>query len=643
MVRNHKLLPIPVNIFIKDGNFCVFKINPGMRFLPKFYCFVLLLLLSRSSAAQQPLNFDFEKKSVEGIKRPWGWDIDQLSAGSAIGLDSVMTHHGKFSLRIFSDQAHAKDVAAGISYAIEPYSLKGKTIVVEGWTRTSSPTGRPSCILRYLVDRSENFTDDTIRLPSFPTEQWNHFSAKLIVPHGKVTQVAVQLLQQGAGTSWFDDLSFAVSGKKIVSVPVARSFEPKEKQWIARNTVPFVSADAGDAKTNSTDADLVFLKDACRNASVMAFGESTHGTSEFFRLKHRLLAYAVKQLGVRLFAIEDNQVIVEKVNNYIRGGKGTARSAMYGMFSVWQNEEVHNMIQWLRDYNDLHPADPVQFAGFDIQDLRSPADSLAVYLKRKDPLLADSVSSMLLPLLQNPQSHYAATAGDKAAWNDASAKAYACVKQKENGWLRSSTTDNERSFIRRTLQYANLVKQYAHNLYTGHLPLYRDTAMAENIGWLLSMQPPGSKIVVWAHDNHISRGDDPVKENNIYGGISMGAHLSKKFGGAYKAFGLSSYTGTYWAQVSYSDFKQLDCPLLPAPGGSLDEALHEIAARTHRPLLFMRMDDARQQPWLSQPIPTRFANHVNIEYGYWTRSSLPFQFDGIFFIDTSSAAKSYAR
>lgn len=38
-------------------------------------------------------------------------------------------------------------------------------------------------------------------------------------------------------------------------------------------------------------------------------------------------------------------------------------------------------------------------------------------------------------------------------------------------------------------------------------------------------------------------------------------------------------------------------------------------------------------------MPLRFANHVNIDYGYWGRLAVPFQFDGLFFIDKTTSAK----
>jgi erythromycin esterase len=301
------------------------------------------------------------------------------------------------------------------------------------------------------------------------------------------------------------------------------------------------------------------------------------------------------------------------------------------------------MIQWLREYNALHPNEKVEFAAFDIQDIKQPTDSLFAYLKTKNERLFDSVSTCLSELVQKPGDHFNASDTIKYKWMISADKAFQMVQSQKSSLLSDAKTWNDTLTVERNIQYANLVRQYARNLYLGHASLYRDTAMAENVSWILSIQPPGSKMLIWAHDMHISKGADPVRKNDMYNGISMGAHLAKKYGTAYKAFGLSTYKGSYWAQVSYTDFRMMDCPLLDAPRGSLDEALHRVSESYNNKLIFLDLTTARNEQWLIKPLPVRFANHVNIEYGYWSRYSVPYQFDGIFFIDSTSAARSYAK
>ena len=95
----------------------------------------------------------------------------------------------------------------------------------------------------------------------------------------------------------------------------------------------------------------------------------------------------------------------------------------------------------------------------------------------------------------------------------------------------------------------------------------------------------------------------------------------------------------YWAMVGYRDFRQMKCPLHISPKGTLDKALHQLTLKNNSIGMFLDLSKARTLNWLTQPIPMRFANHVNIEYGFWTRYSIPYQFDGIFFIDKTTSAK----
>ncbi|MCB0541804.1 MAG: hypothetical protein KDE33_30155, partial [Bacteroidetes bacterium] len=71
--------------------------------------------------------------------------------------------------------------------------------------------------------------------------------------------------------------------------------------------------------------------------------------------------------------------------------------------------------------------------------------------------------------------------------------------------------------------------------------------------------------------------------------------------------------------------------------------MHTIALKSEAPMLFLDLSESRSLSWLNQPTPVRFANHVNIEYGFWTRYSVPYQFDGLFFVDQTTSALSYAR
>ena len=59
--------------------------------------------------------------------------------------------------------------------------------------------------------------------------------------------------------------------------------------------------------------------------------------------------------------------------------------------------------------------------------------------------------------------------------------------------------------------------------------------MADNVAWLAE-QVPGERIVLWAHNAHISRAPG-----------MMGAHLTNRFGDAYLPIGFATATGEYYA------------------------------------------------------------------------------------------------
>ena len=42
------------------------------------------------------------------------------------------------------------------------------------------------------------------------------------------------------------------------------------------------------------------------DAHIVSLGEATHGTAEFFRMKHRLVEFLASEMGFTVFAIEAN-------------------------------------------------------------------------------------------------------------------------------------------------------------------------------------------------------------------------------------------------------------------------------------------------------------------------------------------------
>lgn len=84
-------------------------------------------------------------------------------------------------------------------------------------------------------------------------------------------------------------------------------------------------------------------------ARIVALGEATHGTREFFKLKHRLVEFLVAEHGFTTFAIEANWPECEAAIEYVMNGVGDPAVALAGLhFWTWDTEEVLALIEWMR-------------------------------------------------------------------------------------------------------------------------------------------------------------------------------------------------------------------------------------------------------------------------------------------------------
>ena len=132
--------------------------------------------------------------------------------------------------------------------------------------------------------------------------------------------------------------------------------------WVRTNAMPLASVEAGHGF-----ADLEPLRHIIGDARIVSLGEATHGTREFFQLKHRLLEFCVSELGFTIFGIEASYPECLRINDYVLNGTGNPAEALASQrFSTWDTDEVLALIEWMRAWNRTQ-ARKVKFYGFDMQ------------------------------------------------------------------------------------------------------------------------------------------------------------------------------------------------------------------------------------------------------------------------------------
>ena len=104
------------------------------------------------------------------------------------------------------------------------------------------------------------------------------------------------------------------------------------------------------------------------------------------------------------------------------------------------------------------------------------------------------------------------------------------LESSREDWLAAYPSE----VVDRALLNARIIVQNLQ-MWAGIPQVIRDAAMAENVAWLTE-QVPGERIVLWAHNAHISRTPG-----------MMGAHLAERFGEGYLPIGFATATGEYSA------------------------------------------------------------------------------------------------
>src|SRR5947209_4696559 len=118
-------------------------------------------------------------------------------------------------------------------------------------------------------------------------------------------------------------------------------------EWIRAHAVPLKTVEAGHGFS-----DMEPLKSIVGDARIVSLGEATHGTREFFQLKHRMLEFLASEMGFTVFSIEATMPEGFDVNEYVLTGKGDPAKALAALgFWTWDTEEVLDMIRWMRTYN----------------------------------------------------------------------------------------------------------------------------------------------------------------------------------------------------------------------------------------------------------------------------------------------------
>jgi erythromycin esterase len=302
----------------------------------------------------------------------------------------------------------------------------------------------------------------------------------------------------------------------------------------------------------SLDNSDLAVFDKFAGATVIALGEATHGSREFFQMKHRIFKYFVEKHGYRIFGFEADMGECIYIDRFITKGIGTIDEMMKKMhFWTWRTEEVKDLILWMKDYNTSKAeSNQIHMLGVDCQYTNYNGVLIMEYLDKYDNNYPEYLKSITSEI--NILNQVTAIPVDQEKYDLIQKKCdsvLAYFEAKKAGLIAKSGKfeyDLITRLIEQSRQYLETFTKTSFN--------YRDLYMAKNTVWLTTLLDKPTKVISWAHDMHIA------KDPNYTDG-SQGYYLSNELGANYKAIGQSFNQGSFIAREYSPTTKQYSDPV----------------------------------------------------------------------------------
>jgi erythromycin esterase len=377
--------------------------------------------------------------------------------------------------------------------------------------------------------------------------------------------------------------------------------------------------------TNNNSQDLTFLDSLLFEKKIVLLGESSHGINEYSLLKLRFIKYLHEKLHFNTILFEsgisecayidenkENLTPTEMLNN--------------GVFFIWQTQSNIRLMQYIKDNN-------IKIYGIDNQ-YTSPKNSEYIKLVgfKIDINLSSKIYSLDTAIAQlyfnkNTYSNVFNSAKDR----------FLCLKSEMNKTytsfiskidsvlhtknLQQAISENKllllRKILLKKLYYVNTVTQ--GSVYSKQ----RDSIMGNNLKFIVDSLDKDSKIIVWAHNSHISKtgSQNPTSY--------LGKIIQKNYGKVTYGIGLYAYQG------ESMENRRIGKIIIPKPdSGRLEYHLFQLTNNIHfenKAVFqnFYNLQLTKENHWLTEKMPA---------FGWGFTPIIPIEeYDGVILINKATA------
>jgi protein-L-isoaspartate(D-aspartate) O-methyltransferase len=385
------------------------------------------------------------------------------------------------------------------------------------------------------------------------------------------------------------------------------------------------------------DASVSSLIERVGDARLVLLGESTHGTSEFYRMRARITEELIRRRGFHFVAVEADWPDAARVNSWVRNELPLPQPDFvpFSRFPawMWSNEEVADFAERLRAHNaKVHePSERIGFHGLDLYSMFTSLAAVLAYLNDVDPdaaVVARARYAALTPWQKDPAAYGKAVLVGR--YQSSEHAVVAMLRDMLERRFEYARKDGDRFFD--AVQNARVVanaERYYRAMYYGSVASWnlRDQHMFDTLQALLAYYGPNSKGIVWEHNSHL--GDARATEMGARGEHNVGQLCRAKFENKAYAVGFGTDRGTV-AAASDWDAPMETMRVRPAHPESYEHLFAESGVRAFA--LHLR---APARPAVRAELtPSRLERAIGVVYrpesellSHYFQASLPRQFD----------------
>jgi erythromycin esterase len=337
------------------------------------------------------------------------------------------------------------------------------------------------------------------------------------------------------------------------------AFQETPQQAIISKSISFETSD-----------DLSPLIDQIQDQSLVLLGESSHGTSEFYKWRAEISRRLILEKGYQFVAVEGDWPAFSRINAYVKQLPNAPESLDDAMNAIqrwplwmWRNAEFRSFVEWLKEHNSTLPLqDRVGLYGVDLYAKQEAMKDVITWLQSVNS--DDSASA---------QKHYnciqrfseivqylrmVASSGESCREDllDVLEIVRKNAPPADANW-KTSTSESALNAINAFFNAEHNAKLVlaAEEHFRGNLTRGPDSWNARashfqtTANRLLEFYS-GEKGIIWAHNTHI--GDARATDMGNYGMVNIGQLSREQLGAsAVFAIGFGTYEGDVLAATQW--------------------------------------------------------------------------------------------